>query len=876
MAEKDIAQVTEKTTTPSPSLERREDAALCYFEQRMKLLGITEAENMVKIHRTATDGPDQGKDVLVDFPVFKQTEKGIEILVYTLDRMLIPYAKEGSRWKHQHYAITRLEKPIEKKDSKGNVTGTIKYLIPKGQGSYPHFHPMLIEKFEQKQHIETLFITEGFFKSWKGCMHGLDVVGVSSITHLRDKQTNGLHPDILKLVKACTVKRVVWLTDGDCRNITSKDLKDGVDLYKRPNGFFSSGNVFQQLLNDYEVERWFAHIDSDNISGNPKGLDDLYCALPGKEAEITADLNAFSKPGQFAVKLDITFNIFRLKTYFNLDNVDHFISHHIGKGREELKNIEFFFNGTRYKWDNDKAECKMVVPGEAKNYFRVGDQYHEFVPIPNKYGETEMTFHRRQKGTLIDDYGKTFPGHVPKYKAFCNVPDHVNFQQVINNCFNIYGPFEHEQAEEDCTEDDIPHTLGFFKHIFGTQRVKWMNPKTKEEREFFEYDLGLDYVQLLYQKPTQILPILCLVSRENNTGKSTFGHWLKAVFTANCTIVGNAELADNFNASWASKLCIICDEAKIDKMVVVEKVKALSTAKKILMNAKGKDHVEIDFFGKFIFNTNNEENFIYASEDDVRYWVRKVPVIDKAKLNINLLDDMINEIPSFLAYLNKRKMATDNVHRAWFDPALIRTEALKKVIAYSQPTIEKELRQHIRDKFMDFGIDVLMMTRNAIHQDFFRGTKYEVGYLEKVLKERLHADLYHYYVLDGKEFKMENDSDTVRPLDRAREYAKMQHGNADVADLQAEKKYVGHRHQYPRWETKVKDGGSEIERTRVEIKDNGRPYVFYREDFLTKDEMHIRMDAEMEQVFGKDKTAQANGGVVVGENAGGQQEHLPF
>ena len=464
-----------------------------------------------------------------------------------------------------------------------------------------------------------------------------------------------------------------------------------------------------------------------------------------------------------------------------------------------------------------------MAPGEAKDYFRVGDQYHEYVEIPNKYGELEVTFHRRMKGTILEDHGRGIFPHIPKYKAFCNVPEHLNFQRVIHSNFNIYAPFEHEPEDGEVTADDVKHTLQFIKHVFGTNPVKWYSPKTKEERSFYEYDLGLDYIQLLYQNPTQILPILCLVSRENNTGKSTLAKLLKQIFTANAAIVGNAELADNFNASWASKLLVICDEAKIDKQIVVEKVKSLSTADKILMNAKGKDHVEIDFFGKFLFLTNNEENFIYASDEDVRYWVRKVPVIKD--LNVDILRDMIDEIPAFLNYLNKRKMVTDCVHRAWFDPILLKTDALKKVIAYSAPTIEKELRQFLRDKFFDFGADTICMTRQAIHKDCFN-MKYEANYLERILKETFKLDQYHQYEYDGKEFAT---------LDEAGLYAVSQGRPADDAILKAVKKYSTHRHTYPRWEEKQGTSGSE--RLRVEVKDNGRHYIIPRSKFITTDEL---------------------------------------
>ena len=59
-----------------------------------------------------------------------------------------------------------------------------------------------------------------------------------------------------------------------------------------------------------------------------------------------------------------------------------------------------------------------------------------------------------------------FINHIAKYEAFCNVPDHVNYNQVVNNCFNIYHPFSHEPEESTC-----PNTLHFIKHIFGKQQI---------------------------------------------------------------------------------------------------------------------------------------------------------------------------------------------------------------------------------------------------------------------------------------------------------------------------------------------------------------------------------------------------------------------
>lgn len=787
-----------------------------FFEERMKLLGIDPKgeQNIIRVRNPEAEFPMKTHE---DCHIFSEDDKGnIRILVYDITGDLVTYEKMGDgKMSHINartvpYYITRLKQPY--KDKKGR---DVKYLIPKGIGTYPFFPPSVVEKYKNKESIPVLVLTEGYFKAFKGAMHGLDIVGLSSITHYKDKETGGIHADILKIIRNCGTKVVIWLVDGDCNTLSESAINEGEDIFKKPNGFFSSSKMIKQLLEDVDVEKYFAHVMSDSLEGYPKGLDDLL--IEGKDAAdvIAKDLTTFSRPGTYFYRENITFSLGKLHRYFRLHSVNEFFMFHAEK-YHSLKDKEFVWHGTKYKWDEEKQTCNIIVPADAKKFFRVGDQYHEKLEIPNKYQQLEKTFHRRQKSTITDDFGKKIIEHIPKYKAFCNVPDHINYQEVIHSCYNVYAPFEHEPEEGEC-----PATIEFLKHIFGPGTIRWKHPKTGEIKEIPEVELGLDYIQLLYQRPQQILPILCLVSRENGTGKSTFAKWLKMIFTHNAAVVGNAELADNFNASWASKLLVICDEAKIDKQVVVEKVKALSTADKIFMNAKGKDHVEIDFFGKFIFLTNNEQNFIYASDDDVRYWVRKVPVI--RSLNVRLLSAIQEEIPAFLNFLNKRKMATEEMHRAWFDPELIKTEALKKVIAHSLPTIEKELRSNLREKFLDFGCDVIMMTPDTIRKEFFNN-KYEKNYIEDVLRERLKADTYHKLEYEGEQFK--SLADLIK-----------KHKDYDPGKVQ--KKYLVHRFNFPRWENKVKDGGM-IEQVRVDVSGNGRPFVFHVDQFLTREEIETR------------------------------------
>ncbi|MFC2106876.1 primase-helicase family protein [Bacteroidota bacterium] len=598
-----------------------------YFTTRIfKELGIKSSAINVSIR--------SNQHKMITMPIFSEDKSGnIRILVYTLDRELITYDHPKAtpekpninNNRDQTYYITRLKDP--QPDKSGKLR---KYYIPKGAGTHPFFPPKLIEKFERKIPINTLTLTEGYFKAFKGSIHQIDVVGLSSITHYRDKQKNTIHNDILRLIQTCKVENIIILYDGDCLDISENALENQDDLYNRPNSFFSSARSIQELLKDQQINIYFSHIKSDCNRDTPKGLDDLLISMQDDEAEVARDLSLYSKPGYYFFKMDITYSLHKLRRYFHLTSPEEFYSFHC----EIIQDKEFVFNGTHYQWVENENKLKIIIPAEARLYFRVGDSYYEYVEVPNKFQNIEKKIERRLKGTLIDDHGKKFLEHVPKYKTFCNVPDHTSFNQVINNCFNIYAPFEHEPEEGNCDT-----TLNFLKHIFGEQ-----------------LELGLDYIQLLYQKPTQILPILCLVSKENHTGKTTFAKYLRDIFTQNVTIVGNEELSASFNTTYANKLIIISEETFLDKKQIIEKIKALSTADKILMNAKGRDHIEIDFFGKFIFLSNNEENFIYASKDDIRYWVRKIPLPER--VNINILEEIKQEIPQFLNFLNKRNITT--------------------------------------------------------------------------------------------------------------------------------------------------------------------------------------------------------------------------
>lgn len=261
------------------------------------------------------------------------------------------------------------------------------------------------------------------------------------------------------------------------------------------------------------------------------------------------------------------------------------------------------------------------------------------------------------------------------------MPSHTDYRHNVNNFYNLYEPITHVPVE-----GDFRHIQSLIGHIFGEQ-----------------HEMGIDYLQLLYLKPTQKLPILLLVSEERNTGKSTFLNFLKALFQENVTFNTNEDFRSQFNADWAGKLMIVVDEVLLNRREDSERLKNLSTAHSYKMEAKGKDRYEVQFFAKFVLCSNNENFPVYIEPEATRYWVRKVRKLEKD--DTSFLQKLKDEIPAFLYHLQHRDLTTKEKSRMWFAPSLIRTAALEKIIRCSR--IELDMAELLLDIMDNMQVDVV-------------------------------------------------------------------------------------------------------------------------------------------------------------------------
>ncbi|MCT3642176.1 hypothetical protein CMU11_08325 [Elizabethkingia anophelis] len=356
-------------------------------------------------------------------------------------------------------------------------------------------------------------------------------------------------------------------------------------------------------------------------------------------------------------------------------------------------------------------------------YLRVGTTYYKTIEKPLISGDKISILVRWNRETIISDHGKIYVSKVSKYDGFCCIPSHLDYKQIIDGFYNMYNEIPYQPINENISpealENKIPFSLKFMEHIFGEQ-----------------LELGLDYIKILLEYPTQILPILCLVSKERSTGKSTFIKWLKSIFGLNMTYIKGDSFSSQFNSDWTSMLIVAIDEVFFDKKEITERLKYLSTTDKDKKEAKGKDREEVEFFGKFILCSNNEDNFIQIDENEIRFWIIKVKSIKSE--NTEFLKNLNKEIPYFLRYLIQRSFHSHMQTRMWFTEAQIRTKALQRLVWKNNNKLESKIIELLYEFFESTEDGKI----HCIPQDIFNmlgkmfGKQYwTVNDVRKILKE---------------------------------------------------------------------------------------------------------------------------------------------
>lgn len=381
-----------------------------------------------------------------------------------------------------------------------------------------------------------------------------------------------------------------------------------------------------------------------------------------------------------------------------------------------------------------KYQKEQFIAPEAQ-YIRVGVDYFKILHKQDRYGIERKELKRWKKEEIKQDHGQHVLRDIEKYDDFILEPNNIEHHSRVNSFYNLYGVFSHKPAPGEWKWTKI-----LMDHVFGDQ-----------------YKIGLTYLQMLYLCPKQALPVLVLVSKERQTGKSTFIDWLMAVFGTNMVIISPHDLSREFNGSYSRANIIAIEETLIEKNQVVEKVKALSTQKTINANLKNVNDFQIPFYGKIIMASNNERKFMKVENDEIRFFVRKLPKPQFS--NHNILNNLITEIPAFLHYLSSMELPDMSKSRMIFTPEELENDSLQSVKHESHTWMYKDLLAIFEELFNNtFVGDTMYVTPKEIKERYFgNNSQVSSSFIKDVLidefKFQKKEKNISYKSLDNNEFK---------------------------------------------------------------------------------------------------------------------------
>ena len=660
---------------------------MSYLSDRLAAYHITDKENTFK-----AQAEEPGR--FCDFRFFTETDKGdIEINYLTPDGS-VEYYDHGS-------TQTRRFSRIRKADpGKGP-----KYVQAKGTEMIPFSTPTLIEAYRKKAQLKTLYVVEGEFKAFALSMAKLPAMGIGGIFNFKDASKSKMHPYIIDVIQKLKVQNVVLIHDRDCIEV---HWEEGKDLADRPNNFYLALNTFNELLKPYEVQLYFAHVSEKCAQ---KGIDDVLLE-PGNDTQAVVDeLTSFTS-GMPNRKYVFTYQItgvssFRIMQIFALDSVKHFYEVY----EKELNMREFRWKGNNYYID-DQGKPQVSWMQRTKEYVRVGIDYYR--RVAGIFGQNvEINLVPWKSSVIKADYSDKFLSQVQKFDGFANIPEndpdryqrivHAGKDDISSVLYNIYSPVSHRPAEGEWkTVNRLIHHIFDYKNCAGVPL----------------YEMALDYLQLIYTRPAQHLPILCLVSQEQATGKTTFLQLLKAIFNENMRILDSKRLSGNFNSHWAGKLVVATDEAFLDteKKEVSNTLKMIATNDTVPMEGKGKNAVEVSNFAKLIMCSNDEKTFARIEAEDTRYWVIKVQSIPRDERDPHMQAKMLKEIPAFLWFLRHRQMYYPERTRLWFEVEDYDTPAHRAVQERTELGLVKHVKDVVKTQFFRQHCDKIRLSLAVIYQ----------------------------------------------------------------------------------------------------------------------------------------------------------------
>ena len=490
---------------------------------------------------------------------------------------------------------------------------------------------------------------------------------------------------------------------------TSKNINRLCFLSYDPNYYFNQNSqVFKKPIHVKKTIKFYRSLIANRAYNKWEYFNKIAILVGGFSASNSLDCNELTALNELIEGSKENTNVAdQVKSQQQITNGFNY-----GKGKPIIPDTDYS--------NKELDKANKITPPKVKDkfiYFRVGNDYFKKIQVPNNKGGLIEKIISTKRQTIVDDHSVKLLKKIKKYDAGVNVPSYINYQEEIAKCYNWFRPFEH-----NLISGNFKTIQKLFNHIFGDQ-----------------IEMGYDYIKLLYSKPKQNVPVLVLVSKENHTGKTTFIDFLNIVFGLNMVIIGTSDIEGNFNQHYITKHIIAIDESDLHKENTTAKIKQMATQKFSMKKGKFQDETVIDFFGRLIILSNNELSFINIKEDDVRYWIRKVPVLKD--FDPNFLDNLKKEIPAFMFFINDREMSYPKAKsRSWFAEEDFITEWSLNAKAENKSELYFDLYERLQNYFLNTDNDLKARALDIKDMFYKKDTRKSLKWIAKCLRDEFLID----------------------------------------------------------------------------------------------------------------------------------------
>ncbi|SHG04864.1 primase-helicase family protein [Dysgonomonas macrotermitis] len=320
--------------------------------------------------------------------------------------------------------------------------------------------------------------------------------------------------------------------------------------------------------------------------------------------------------------------------------------------------------------------------------FQIGDNFYIRATSYDTREQSRTEIKQVTKQTLKDRYGIKDITTIPYFETECYVPAHTGYKPVIENSFNSYHPLPIKPKKGDYSTWEK-----LIRHI-GQDK----------------YEIVLNYLIVLFQYPTEKLPVIIFASKENETGKSTFMQSVAYLLGNNAGIFGQDDLNSQFN-TWIMNLLAVFEEIS-DTKKSINKLKAISTAAKTTVNRKFMPQFSFEPFVKIMIASNDEDTCIHLNEEDTRYLVLKPEKIKDFDPDFD--NKLKEEAPAMLWYLLNTEPTIKKQSRIWFTAKDIQTEQFNKIVETSRSPIYQDIRLVVDEIMTEDNLTELYITASEL------------------------------------------------------------------------------------------------------------------------------------------------------------------